>query len=63
MYFLPLCPLPAELPGLPGEGECPADERQSISPGMFRWPGRTRNGAQRMARTPLPQEGFHKNKG
>lgn len=32
MYFLPLCPLPAELPGLLGEGECPADERQSISP-------------------------------
>lgn len=60
MYFLPLCPLPAELPG---EGECPADERQSISPGMFRWPGRTRNGAQHMARTPLSQEGFHKNKG
>lgn len=32
MYFLPLCPLPAELPGLLGKGERPAGKQRTVSP-------------------------------
>lgn len=46
-----LCSLPAKRLGLPGEG------------GMLRCPGRTQNGAQGMARSPVPQEGLHRSKG